>query len=534
VSRKALYEKAALRRTRENGTVVREPGGRAGICLVYPNTYSVGMSSLGFLSVHSMLNSRSDVYCERAFMPDSEDIDEHVRTRTPVFSIETGRALQDFDILAFSVSFENDFPNVLRLLEFSGIPVRSSHRGRRHPLVVMGGVCAFSNPEPLADFVDIVFVGEAEGMLDEFLDKCVHAASRQELLRSAMVIEGVYVPSFYDIEYAPDGTIRERRALGGAPEMIRRRYALDISQCPATQLITTPDAEFSGMRLIEVQRGCPWSCRFCLAGKVFDPPRKKSLDALVSEITAAADGAKSGLKVGLVGPSLGDYPHLGEALKIDGVDFTITSLRASRASAELVREMGGRSSVSIAPEAGSQRLRDHINKKVRREDILEAAGMMLEGGLERLRLYFMVGLPTETDEDIDAIVQLVSDIRGLSGRGKISLTLSAFVPKPFTYFERERMATANVLKARLRRVRESIRRLGGVSMSHDPVRESLMQGFFAMGDRRVGRVFEQFSSSGGYARAQREAGVDPDFYVHRGKTESEILPWDFIEHCCNI
>jgi len=528
VSRKALYGKAALRRSAERGAVVKEPGGRTGICLVYPNTYSIGMSSLGFLGVHSMLNRRSDVYCERAFLPDPGDVDEHVRTRTPVFSIETGRPLRDFDILAFSVSFENDFPNVLRVLELSNIPVRSAERDHRHPLVVMGGVCAFSNPEPLADFVDIVFVGEAEGMLDEFVDQFASARGRDEALGLASSIDGVYVPSLYEVDYAADGTIKGRGASGGAPLMIGRRHVSDISACPATQLITTPEAEFSSMRLVEVQRGCPWSCRFCLAGRVFNPPRKKPLDALVSEISAIAVDPEAG-KIGLVGPSLGDYPNLSEALEMEGVDFTITSLRASRASAELVREMGGRRSVSIAPEAGSQRLREHINKKVRREDILEAAGMMLEGGLERLRLYFMVGLPTETDEDIDAIVELVSDVRGLPGRGKISLTLSAFVPKPFTDFEREQMASSRILKSRLRRVREGVRRLRGVSMSHDPVREALMQGVFAMGDRRVGRVLELFSSPGGYAWAVREAGIDPAFYIHRSKAEDEILPWDFIQ-----
>jgi radical SAM superfamily enzyme YgiQ (UPF0313 family) len=540
VSRKALYDKAALRLKRESGTVLKDPGGRTRICLVYPNTYSVGMSSLGFLSVYSMLNRRSDMFCERAFLPDRVDMGEHDRTRTPVFSVETGRPLQDFDIIAFSVSFENDFPNVLRVLELSGIPVRSSMRGARYPLVVMGGVCAFSNPEPLADFIDIAFVGEAEGMLEEFLDKCVSLEDRDELLVRALAIEGLYVPSFYEVEYAPEGTIKGRRALRGAPEKIRRRYAGNIWECPTTQLITTPEAEFSGMRLVEVQRGCPWSCRFCLAGKVFDPPRKKPLDVLVSEISgirqeadpgtgqAAGTGSKIGPKIGLVGPSLGDYPHLADALRIDGVDFTITSLRASRASAELVKEMGGRKSVSIAPEAGTQRLRDHIGKKVRHGDILDAAGMLLEQGLERLRLYFMVGLPSETEEDIDAIVDLAAEIRGLSRKGKISLTLSSFVPKPFTDFEREPMAFSAVLKSRLRRLRDEIRRLGGVSMSHDPVREALKQGVLAQGDRRVGRALELFSSAGDYTRALKKAKLDPAFYIHRNKSKDELLPWDFI------
>ena len=537
MSRKALYDKASLRLQSESGTVQKDPGGKARVCLVYPNSYSVGMSSLGYLSVHSMLNRRADVFCERAFLPDGQDMEEYARTSTPVFSMETGSSLGDFDIIAFSVSFENDYPNVLRVLELSGIPLRTSSRGPRHPLVVMGGVCAFSNPEPLADFMDIVFVGEAEGMLDEFMDKCLSSQERGDLLVRASAIEGLYVPSFYEVSHTPEGTIKGRRTLKEAPEKIKRRYAKNIWECPATQLITTPEAEFSGMRLVEVQRGCPWNCRFCLAGKVFDPPRKKPVNALLSEISAirqeadreGGTGPKKDQKIGLIGPSLGDYPHLADALDIEGVDFTITSLRASRDSAELVRMMGGRRSVSIAPEAGSQRLRDDIGKKVLREDILEAAGMLLEGGLERLRLYFMVGLPTETDEDVDAIVDLAGEIRGLSRKGKINLTLSVFVPKPFTYFEREPMAHSATLKSRLRRLKDGIRRLGGVSMSHDPVKDAFKQGVLAQGDRRVGRALELLTSSVGYVKALKEAGLDPAFYVHRSKSEEEPLPWDFIE-----
>lgn len=524
MSRRALHDKALARLGAELGTVIKEPGGRTGVCLVYPSPYSIGMSSLGFLGVHEMLNSRRDVYCQRAFLPDPDDIAEHERTRTPVFSIETRRALADFDIIAFSVSFENDYPGVLRVLELSGIPVRASQRDGRHPLIVMGGVCSFSNPEPLADFVDVFLMGEAEGMLDEFMDACASTGEREELLERVARIEGAYVPSLYDLEYFPEGGISRRVPLRGAPDRISPRHVADISARPIRQLITTAEAEFSGMRLVEVQRGCPWSCHFCLAGRVFNPPRRKPLDALTSEISQFSPGSR----VGLVGPSLGDYPHLGSALDMDGVDFTITSLRAGRASAELVLAMKGRKSVSIAPEAGSDRLREYINKKVSREDILEAAGMILRDGVERLRLYFMVGLPTETDDDVREIVALVREIRALESAGRISLTLSPFVPKPFTEFQRQPMASAKVLKARIRMVRQGIKGLSGVALRHDPVRDALMQGFLAMGDRRAGRVLELMTSAGGFAGAVREAGIDPDYYVHRRKPDDEAMPWDFI------
>ena len=530
MSRRDLYNKAFLRLNAETSSVAKEPGGRTGVCLVYPNAYSVGMSSLGFLSVHTMLNSRPEVYCERAFLPDPGDMDEHARTRTPVFSMESGRALGDFHMVAFSVSFENDFPGILRILELSGIPLRSAERDSRHPLVVMGGVCAFSNPEPLADFMDVVFVGEAEGLLDEFMDAAGKGGSRDELLLRASAIEGVYVPSLYEVDYARDGTIAGRRALRGAPSSIRRRHCPDISVRPAKQLITTPEAEFSGMMLVEVQRGCPWNCNFCLAGRVFNPPRKKSSEALGREISALAEAGGAGRRIGLVGPSLGDYPNLGDALSVEGVDFTITSLRASRASAELVLGMKGRRSVSIAPEAGTERLREHINKKIRHEDIIEAAGMILRGGIERLRLYFMVGLPTETGEDLEGIIELVREVRSLAPGGRIALTLSPFVPKPFTAFEREPMASSSELKAALRKVRAGLKGLRGVSVGHDPVKEALMQGVLAMGDRRVGRMLELFSASGGYERALRDAGLDPAFYIHRRKPPGEPLPWDFIQN----
>lgn len=527
MSRQAIYDRLRARLQKESGPAIPPPEGRVSVCMAYPNVYAVGMSSLGFLSVHAMLNERPDVSAERAFLPDPGELKEHLSTRTPVCSMESMRPLSEFDILAFSVSFENDYPNVLRMLRLSGIPARADERNEHHPLVVMGGVCAFSNPEPMADFMDAVFVGEAEEMLDAFIDRCGEEESRDALLSSAVFIGGVYVPSLYEIDYGPDGAIRGRRALRGAPGGVQRLYCEDISARPARQLITTPEAEFSDMRLVEVQRGCPWNCRFCLAGKVFNPPRKKTPEALGAEIGAAPKGCK----VGLVGPSLGDYPGLSGLLGAEGVDFTITSLRASRASAELVLNMKKRGSVSIAPEAGTARLREHINKRVGHEDIIECAGMILRGGIKRLKLYFMVGLPTETEEDVRGIISLVSEIRSLTPRGRISLTLSPFVPKPFTDFEREPMERPSVLKARIRMVKEGLKGLGkGVGISHDPVRSALMQGLLAMGDRRVGAVIEGLAASGdsNYMGAAGSAGVDPVFYVHRQKPVDEVLPWDFI------
>ncbi len=526
MSRK-LVENARRLLALESGTVHKEPGGKVRVCLVYPNQYPVAMSSLGFQGVYAMLNKRSDVYCERAFLPSSDNIEEHRRTNTPLFSLESQTPLASFDIVAFSVSFENDFPNVLTVLELAGLPLRAAERGPGQPLVVLGGVCAFSNPEPLAEFFDVVFVGEAEEMLQEFMDTFLASAGREDLLGKAKDIEGVYIPSFYELEYSSGGRISQRRALKGAPERIKRRYVSDISAQPLVPLITTPEAEFSSMLLAEAMRGCPWSCNFCLAGHVYNPPRIKPGEALCAEI---APNASSGLKIGLIGPSLSDYPHREMVLGQEGVSFSITSLRASPKSAELAALLKGHRSISIAPEAGSERMRKAINKKITREDILGTARLLLEGGLKSLRLYFMVGLPGEEVKDVEAIVELVREIRSAFKAGKIALTLSVFVPKPHTPFQWQPMLGASEVQKRIKLVRDGLRGHGGVSVSAESPRLAQMQGFLAMGDRRAALALEGMSSGGGsWQQAAKAAGLDPTWYIFREKSLEEPLPWDFID-----
>ena len=514
----------------EAGTVYKEPGGKVRVCLVYPNEYSIGMSSLGFQGVYAMLNQRPDVYCERAFLPTAQDMAEHERAGVELFSLESQSPLVSFDILAFSVSFENDFPNVLRVLELAGIPFRSDARDTEQPLVVLGGVCAFSNPEPLAEFFDLCFVGEAEEMLPEFMDVFLasdaRSHGREDLLERAKEIEGVYVPAFYEIEYAPDGHISQRRAIRGAPERIKRRFVSDISLQPLVPLITTSEAEFSSMVLAEAMRGCPWSCNFCLAGHVYNPPRIKPGEVLCAEVAPAAS---SGLKVGLIGPSLSDYPYREMVLGMEGVSFSITSLRASPKSAELAALLKGHRSVSIAPEAGSERMRRAINKKITHSDILETSQRLLEGGLKSLRLYFMLGLPGEEGSDVEAIVELVSEIRKGSKAGKIALTLSVFVPKPHTPFQWQPMLEQKEAGRRIKLVREGARGVHGVSVSAESPRLAHMQGFLAQGDRRVALALEGMLSVGSWQRAAKAAGLDPAWYVLRKKHRAEALPWDFID-----
>ncbi|MBI5641711.1 MAG: radical SAM protein, partial [Nitrospirae bacterium] len=405
-----LREKAEYLLSKEKGTFFKDPGGRINMELVYPNTYAVGMSSLGFQGIYGLLNSFEDVVCERAFLPSEKDREEYARTGTGLFTLESGRPLAGFDIIAYSVSFENDYPNILRMMEMSRIPLRSSERHRGHPLLIMGGPCAFFNPEPLADFFDLCFIGEAEDMLPEFLEAFRHAETREKLLEKACGIEGIYVPRYYAVSYDDEGRISGRTALSPAPEFVRKRTVTDISGDFFRQVITTPEAEFSDMYLLEVMRGCIWSCRFCVAGRIYRPVRRKDL-AVLKEDIGALQGRK---RVGLIGPSLTDYPQIEEVVSMEGVDFSITSLRASAKSARLIALMNRRRSVSIAPEAGTERLRRVIDKRVTDSDIFETARLILDGGIDTLRLYFMIGLPTETREDIEGINALVRTVRSIS------------------------------------------------------------------------------------------------------------------------
>jgi len=483
------------------------------------------MSNLGFQGLYGIMNKRQDVLCERAFLPDEEDIGEYIRTGTELFSLESQRPLSRFDILAFSVSFENDYPNVLKILKLARIPLYSKARSKTHPLVISGGICAFFNPEPLAPFMDVVFVGEGEEMLMEFIDFCREGHDRGGLLKGAMKIRGIYVPRFYEVYYKGDGTIKERKAFDGAPEIISRRWEKNIGGGIKTYVLS-PETEFSSMYLLEAQRGCPWSCRFCVTGFVYKPVRSKDIALLRAEVEEATAVTN---RIGLIGPSLTDYRDIKEILNIRGVDFSITSLRASRGSEELVKLLRGHRSVSIAPEAGTERLRKVINKKITEEDILETACAILGSGIETLRLYFMLGLPTETIEDINGICSIVKKIRQINKRGRINLSVSSFVPKPFTPFQWLPMEEVKSLKEKFKVLRLMLREIQGVSIFHDVPKWAEMQGFLSRGDIRIAPVLEAISKGEDWKKAAGTAGINIKFYVYRQVPFDEILPWDFID-----
>jgi radical SAM superfamily enzyme YgiQ (UPF0313 family) len=525
VSRK-LKEKINSLLSKEKGTVYKDPGGKINIALVYPNTYYVGMSNLGFQGVYGILNRMDEVVCERVFLPGDEDMEEYIRTDTELFSMESKRTLSRFDIVAFSVSFENDYPNILKILKLSKLPFRSSERKPYHPLLIMGGVCAFFNPEPVADFFDICFIGEAEEMLPEFLDVYKSSSVRSEILKKSTTLEGLYVPQFYSISYDMEGKISGRQGSEDAPEIIKRRYLKDVTKSGIETSIITRETEFSEMYLIEAMRGCPWSCRFCVAGHVYNPFRKKALQALGNEIGMALARTK---RIGLIGSSLSDYPDIKEILKIPEVDFSITSLRASAKSAELVGLLRGHKSVSIAPEAGTERLRKAINKKITEEDILQTSELILSQAIETLRLYFMVGLPTETREDIAGIVDLVKKIRERAPKGNITLSVSTFVPKPFTPFQWHPMENPSEIKERLKMIKNGLLTIKGIKVFHDVPKYAYMQGLFSQGDRRVSKAIEKMLEIQDWRKAAGAAGIKESFYIFRKKEFQEVLPWDFID-----
>lgn len=524
INRKMIEKMEALL-AKERGTVFKDPGGRINIALVYPSNYAVGMSNLGFQGIYGLLNGFGDVVCERVFLPDETDLEEYGQKGLEPISLESKRPLSQFDIIAFSVSFENDYPNVVKILDLARIPARTRQRGGRYPLVIMGGVCAFYNPEPLAEFMDICFIGEAEEMLPRFLDLVRAASSREDLLLRSLAVEGLYVPSFYTVEYDDSGHTMRSVARPPAPDLIRKQTVADISQSIIRPAISTPEAEFADMYLLETMRGCVWSCRFCVAGHIYKPARRKSLAALKAEVATALEGTG---RVGLIGPSLSDYPQVEEVLAIEGVDFSITSLRASPRTGRIVGLMQGHKSVSIAPEAGTDRLRRAIDKRISEEDILETSRMILESDIETLRLYFMVGLPTETREDIYGIVDLVQRIRGLSKRGYITLSVSTFVPKPFTPFQWHPMTPLKEVKERFSILKKGLIQARGVRVFHDVPKYAYLQGLFALGDRRVSCIVEEMAREKSDSTA-KECAVDRDWYVLRQKNLQDVLPWDFID-----
>ena len=539
MSRK-LEEKIEALLAAERGTVYKARGAQVEIALAYPNTYHVGMSNLGVHRIYSLLNEREDTVCERVFLPDEEDIEDYYRSGTKLFSLESRRPLKEFDILAFSVSFEQDYLNILEVLRLSGIPVQKAERTGEDPLVVLGGICSFFNPEPLADFFDLVIAGEGEEVAGEFVDayRENREKGRLEMLRTAVRIPGVYAPEFYEVLYNEDGTIKERKKLEpSAPDRIVKRTVKDLDASPAATVILTPNTEFSDRYLSELTRGCGRHCRFCMAGYIYLPPRNLGIEKAKEQAARAGDLCG---KIGLVGAALSDYPGIDELCAAIEGGVSVSSLRADSVSEALIDRLAksGHKTISIAPEAGSERLRKAINKGVTEEDILRAADMIFGHGIPNLKLYFIVGLPTETQADVDAIITLaekthevqLSHARPAGRIGRITLSVNSFVPKPFTPFQWEPMERVDSLNKKLRHLEKAVKKIGNMNIIHDLPKWEYVQALLSRGDRRLGRLIRlAHEKDGDWKTAARELGIDTDFYVTRRRDVAETLPWDFID-----
>ena len=520
----------------ETGTIRKSWKGRLRIALVYPNTYHVGMSNLGFQTVYRLFNHFEHVVCERAFLPESG------RRVRQIASLESNRSISEFDIIAFSVSFENDFPHILEILEQAALPLNADNRGVPHPLVIAGGVACFLNPEVIAPFIDCFFIGEAEGLLTGFIQAFDPAIPRKALLEKlARQVPGIYVPSLYRPAYHKDGTLSAFEPVADVPPKVKLVKASDFSREAACRsIVTTPDTLFADTLLIEVGRGCPHGCRFCSAGYIYRPPRFKSAAAVESAI---ADCPSLKAKIGLIGAAVSDYPDLNRICHLAHqrqIDISFSSLRADALSAELIATLR-RSRVktaTIAPDAGSERMRRVINKGIVEEDILQAAEALVAGGIPNLKLYFMVGLPTETDEDVEAIVKLCKKIKHRflkSSRtrkkiGGITVSLNTFVPKPFTPFQWEPMEETSRIKKKIKWIRNELKKVPNVRLHTDIPRWAYLQGLFCRGDRRAAELLLRANkNSGNWPTTLKESPINADFYTYRRRSPDELLPWDFIE-----
>ncbi len=526
----------------EQGAVRKDWGGKIAVALVYPNTYTVGMSNLGFQTIYRHLNALPDVVCERLFLPDPEDIDELGRTGSVPISLESFRPLTDFHMVGFSVTYEGDYVNTLRLLALAGIPLRADDRRPHDPLVLMGGVCAFSNPEPMAPFMDAIAVGEGEELVTELIAAYrTGADDRERFLDALAAIEGVYVPSRYVVVYAPDGGVGEVRPLGAAPAIVTKRRLRNVNAFETVDAVKTPNAEYGHMALLEVGKGCGRGCRFCLEGQVYRPVRHRSVDALRETVARiAASGEK---RVGLVGACVSDYPWIGELLKVvedNGLELSISSIRADSLTDDLVASLarGGHRTLTIAPEAGTERLRRAIRKAITDEQVLAACDLVRAHGIPNLKTYFMIGQPTETLEDVEAIPRLaermlerlrVPDPRARPF-GRLTLSISSFVPKPWTPFQWAPFDGAASLQAKLEIVKHGVRRFSNVRVLHENPREAALQALLARGDRRVAGFLELAASFGGdWRRALREWDGDADVCTSRVRSTDERLPWDHFD-----
>ena len=536
-------ERALETLAKETGYVRKPHGDRLRIALAFPNTYWVGMSNLGFQTVYTLFNSHPDIVCERVFLPPKQELAELLASKAPLLTLESQSPVSDFDVFAFSVSFEWDYVNVLTLLRLAGMPRYAAERTERHPLVVIGGAVTFVNPEPLALFADVIAAGEGEVLVPELQRAFSEATGRAYLLHRLAVERGFYVPSFYEPTYGSDGALSGFSVTNGAdlPMPVKKAAVktTDALDPPATQIFT-PDTEFGSRFLVEVVRGCANLCRFCWAGYNYLPVRSFPADRIL-ELAERARVYSN--RAGLVSIALCDHPEIDRILaRLAEMGYMISpaSLRLDDLTESIVRTLqkSGERSITIAPEAGSDRLRRVINKTVTNEEILDRAELIFANGIENLKLYYMIGLPTETDEDLVGIRDLTLQMRDrmlkyarTKGQiGRIVGSVNPLIPKPGTAYQWIPMEDPAVTDRKIKRLRTLMAGIDNVYFNIKSERHSYYQALLSLGDRRIAPAIEAAERNGqNWRAAVEESGVDGDFYIFRDRSRDEFLPWDIID-----
>jgi radical SAM superfamily enzyme YgiQ (UPF0313 family) len=530
----------------ERGYVKKVWGTYNTVCLAFPNYYGTAMANLGFQTVYKIINEQPSFLCERVFLHEAGSDAELASSPAGMFSLESQKSIAEFDILAFSLSFENDYPHILTMLAEAGIPLLTKDRTEEHPLIIGGGIAVTLNPEPLTDFFDLFILGEAEVALPQFTAAFEEARrlgkSRQALLKDLQIkIPGIYVPTLYEAEYSADSKSEAHAPRdAGLPQKIKVNSIKDINSCHTEEVISAQHIEMGDMYLTEVNRGCARSCRFCAASFVYRPMRFRS----VEEVLASIDrGLAKKEKIGLVGTAVSDHPELiqiCEYIISQNAQVGIGSLRIDRINEKIVDliKAGGIETVALAPEAGSQKMRDVLRKDITEEEILRAVELLIDKEILNLRLYFMVGLPGEEDQDIDAIIDLTKKIQQYAllktcGKRKfrrITLSVNQFIPKPHTPLQWCALADVGETGRKIKKIVSAFARDKQIHVIHDVPKWNYVQALLSLGDRSVGEILLAVHRlDGNWVKAFKNAPVNPDDYVYRRKLFDEILPWDIVD-----
>jgi len=540
VNRKDLIDRLQELYKDEDSRVTVNPHAGQKIAIVYPNTYFVGMSNLGLHIIYEEINLRNDSVCERIFLPEKKELEAYDKTKTPLMSVETQRPMHQFDVVAFDVTFEMDYFHIPLMLRHGRVPIMGKDRTEFDPIVIAGGPCATFNPEPFADFIDAFIIGEGEGIVSRVLDIIrdgkMEGLDRHAILRQLADISGVYVPSLYVPIYSEDGEFKGYDIAEGVPKTIKRHFEMLTSG--GETVVATNYTEFGAMYIIEVARGCGRHCRFCMAGYCFRVPRVRPLDILKEGVERAE---KLGKKVGLMGAAISDYPEVDELvnyIRAKDMRYSCASLRADSLTQAVVDGLAdsGQKTITIAPETGSERLRRVINKGISEEHLQNAATLSAKSGIQHMRLYIMIGLPTETDEDIEAIVGLAertqAHMEKVGCKGRLTLSINPFIPKPFTPFQWMAMDNQKAVEKKLQYIKKALQKNRRIEVLVESPKEAYIQGVLARGDRRLGAVIAACAADRGsksFKSEMKAAGLDMDNMNYRERSFDEFLPWSHLD-----